>query len=100
MKFLFLAVTVLVLNSCGFGVRGELGKACMASGRSAANSALCSCVQQTANQNLSGRDQKLAATFFDEPQKAQDIRQSDRSADEAFWARYKSFTDRAQRQCR
>lgn len=100
MKYAFLALTILALNSCGAGVRGDVGKACMASGRSAANPALCSCVQQAANQNLSGRDQKLAATFFEEPQIAQDVRQSDNPGSEAFWARYKAFTSRAQRQCR
>ncbi|KQI68085.1 arginine transporter [Loktanella sp. 3ANDIMAR09] len=100
MRFLFLGMALVVLNSCGAGVRGELGKACMASGRSAANPALCSCVQRTANLNLSGRDQKLAATFFEDPQRAQDTRQSDNAGDEAFWLRYRAFTDTAQRQCR
>ncbi|RYH02261.1 arginine transporter [Salipiger sp. IMCC34102] len=100
MKYAFLALTILALNSCGIGVRGEVGKACMASGRSAANPALCSCVQQTANQNLSRRDQKLAASFFEDPQKAQDIRQSDNPGNEAFWLRYKEFSNRAQRVCR
>ena len=99
MRYLFFAATILALNSCGVGVRGEVGKACMASGRSAANPALCSCVQQAANQDLSGRDQKLAATFFEDPQRAQDVRQSDRAGHEAFWLRYKAFSSRAQRMC-
>ena len=100
MRFLFLGVALFTLNSCGAGVRGEMGKACMASGRSAANSALCSCVQKTANGTLTGRDQKLAATFFDDPQKAQDIRQSNNPGHEAFWARYRQFTGQAERICR
>ena len=100
MRYVFLALVMVALNSCGAGVRGDVGQACMASGRSAANPALCSCVQQAANMTLSGRDQKLAATFFEDPQRAQDVRQSDNPGNEAFWARYKVFTSNAQRICR
>ncbi len=100
MRILFLGLALITLNSCGAGVRGEMGKACMASGRSSANSALCSCVQSTANDTLTRRDQRLAATFFDEPQKAQDIRQSDNPGHEAFWSRYRQFTGQAERSCR
>lgn len=100
MRILFLGIALITLNSCGAGVRGEMGKACMASGRSAANTALCSCVQKTANSTLTNRDQKRAATFFDDPQKAQDIRQSKSPGDSAFWQRYRQFTGQAERICR
>ena len=100
MRILFLGLALVTLNSCGAGVRGEMGKACMTSGRSAANSALCSCVQRTANATLTNGDQKLASTFFEDPQKAQDIRQSDSSSHEAFWKRYRQFTGQAERSCR
>ncbi len=100
MRILFLSLALVTLNSCGAGVRGDMGRACMASGRSAANTTLCSCVQQTADQTLTGRDQKLAATFFEDPQKAQDIRQSDNGSHEAFWLRYRQFTGVAERSCR
>ena len=100
MRILFLGVALITLKSCGAGVRGEMGKACMASGRSAANTALCSCVQSTANGTLTRRDQKLAATFFEDPQRAQDIRPSDNANHEAFWRRYRDFTGQAERVCR
>lgn len=100
MRYIFLGITIVALNSCGAFVRGEMGKACMASGRSAANPALCSCVQGTADKTLTGRDQKLAASFFEDPQKAQDIRQSGSTGHEAFWLRYKNFTDQAAAICR
>lgn len=90
---------LLALAACGGGVSGEIGQACMSGGRSAANAALCSCVQQAANQSLSGADQRRAATFFEEPQLAQDTRQSDRPQDEAFWLRYRAFSERATAMC-
>jgi len=71
----------------------------MDANRRAATPALCSCVQQVANQSLSGRDQARAAVFFEEPQLAQDTRQSDRAGDEAFWLRYRAFSDRARETC-
>ena len=71
----------------------------MAAGRSNASPALCSCIQQVANQSLSGADQSRAAAFFADPQLAQDTRQSDRSSDEVFWLRYKSFTELATQIC-
>ena len=100
MRIFIAPVAFIFLNSCGAGVNGDVGKACMAAGRSAANSALCSCVQQSANHTLSGRDQKLAATFFEEPQKAQDVRQASGPVNNAFWDRYKIFTRQAEMSCR
>lgn len=100
MRIIFLGLALFTLNSCGAGMRGEMAKACMASGRSAANSALCSCVQRTADGTLTNRDQRMAASFFEDPQKAQDIRQSDNSNHEAFWLRYRDFTGQAERSCR
>jgi len=90
---------LLVLAGCGGRVSGEIGQACMSGGRSAANAALCSCVQQAANQSLSGAEQRRAAAFFAEPQLAQDTRQSDRPQDEAFWPRYRAFSERATAMC-
>ncbi|MEM6408089.1 MAG: hypothetical protein AAF700_06680 [Pseudomonadota bacterium] len=52
-----------------------------------------------ADRHLSDRDQRLAASFFSNPQRAQDIRQSDRRADEAFWGRYKVFIASSERYC-
>ena len=88
-----------VLGGCGGGVSGEIGQACMAGGRDAANPRLCSCVQGVANQTLSGSDQRRAASFFDDPDRAEAARFSDRPADDAFWERYRAFADTAEAIC-
>jgi phytoene dehydrogenase-like protein len=89
-----------VLGGCGGGVSGEIGQACMAGGRNAANPRLCSCIQSVANQSLSGSDQRRAARLFSDPQEAQDTRASNRPGDEAFWQRYRAFASRAEATCR
>ncbi|PUB10733.1 arginine transporter [Yoonia sediminilitoris] len=100
-SFKFLGA-LFVLAACGGGpnVSGSVSDACLAVNRKAATPALCSCVQQVANNTLSKRDQSRAASFFFEPQLAQDTRQSDNSRDEAFWQRYKRFSTTAASQCR
>ena len=71
---------------------GPLRRACLKSDRSAASYSMCRCMQQVANRELRRGDQRLAATFFDDPHRAQEIRQSDRLAHEQFWKRYKNFS--------
>jgi len=101
MQKFVLVSAMMILTACGGGrVSGDVGKACMAADRKAASSSLCSCVQQAANRTLSRSDQKRAADFFEEPQKAQDTRQSDNHSDEAFWLRYKKFSATAEQMCR
>ena len=98
MRFLIVTIALLSLTSCGARVTGEIGKACIAADRSAANSRLCSCVQQAANATLNGSDQIRAATFFANPELAQETRQSGGSAGR-FWDRYKRFTETARQSC-
>lgn len=74
-------------------------RACMKSDRKAANRSLCRCIQKAARGTLSSSDQRLAATFFKDPHRSQEIRQSDRSSHEKFWKRYKEFGVRAQQMC-
>ena len=100
MRILWIPLTFVLLNACAGGVRGEIGTACMDAGRSAANPALCSCVQRVANATLGPRDQARAAAFFADPQLAQDTRQSDDPGLEAFWDRYKVFSRSAEQSCR
>ncbi|MEZ5686973.1 MAG: hypothetical protein R3D78_14315 [Paracoccaceae bacterium] len=77
---------------------GAIDRACEKAGRSA-DRALCGCIQQVADMTLSGADQRRAAEFFKEPDKAQQVRQSDRASDESFWRRYKEFAAAAEGLC-
>lgn len=79
---------------------GPISKACLQAGRKAANRQLCGCIQGVANRDLSGADQKLAVSFFSDPHRAQEIRQSDNARNEAFWKRYKAFAARAEKTCK
>lgn len=91
----------LVLAACGGPrVTGDVSKACMSAGRQAANAASCSCVQQAANQMLTASEQRRAATFFADPHRAQETRQSSSSSDRNFWQRYRAFVSRAEEMCR
>ena len=85
-----------VLGGCGGGVSGEIGQACMAGGRDAANPRTCACIQGVANQTLSGSDQRRAARFFSDPDEAQEVRASGNS----FWDRYEAFAAQAEAICR
>jgi len=78
----------------------SIERACMKSGRSAASRSLCGCIQQAADMTLNRGDQKLAAKFFADPHRAQEIRQSDNRSHEAFWQRYKQFGATAEAVCR
>lgn len=49
---------------------------------------------------LTPRDQRLAATFFSDPHRAQEVRQSRRRQHEAFWERYENFGVAAETFCR
>ncbi|MGB0661077.1 MAG: hypothetical protein ACPGNV_12990 [Mangrovicoccus sp.] len=77
----------------------RIEQACKQSDRRSANSQICGCIQRVADQILTSSDQRLAAKFFKDPQRAQDIRQSDNSNHEAFWKRYKAFGQTAGRVC-
>ena len=78
---------------------GPINRACMASGRQTASRELCGCLDKVARGSLSASDRRKAARFFKDPQKAQDIRQSDKPSDEAFWKRYRAFTTTAAQTC-
>lgn len=102
MRKKFVVTAFMLLAACGGSpaVTGDISQACMAANRSAASPALCSCVQQVANQSLSSGDQARAASFFANPQLAQDTRQSSSFADERFWGRYRAFSDLSSEICR
>jgi len=73
--------------------------ACNRSDRQDSNRAVCGCIQDAANLTLDKSDQKLAATFFRNPERAQVIRQSETSRNERFWERYEQFGVTAQEFC-
>jgi hypothetical protein len=102
MRYLLILGAFATMAACGGGSRGasgEISQACLEADRRAASPALCSCVQQVANQSLSNSDQTRAAAFFSNPQLAQDTRQSDSRSDERFWDRYRAFSDLAAQIC-
>jgi hypothetical protein len=81
------------------GATGDISRACLSADRSAATPALCSCVQQVANNQLSSRDRSRVADFFINPEVANDTKISDTNTDDAFWARYRAFVTSADNQC-
>ncbi len=99
MRIAVALVIVLALGSCGGRASGPISASCLTSGRSAANPALCSCIQGVADQMLSSSDQNRAADFFEDPDKAQVTRTSDNPLTENFWERYRRFADTAEAIC-
>ncbi len=100
-----LAIAAALLSGAAFAVSapaeaGRIERACAASDRGARDTRLCACIQVVADRTLDRREQRLAASFFKDPHKAQEIRQSDRARDERFWLRYRAFGDAAERACR
>ncbi|WP_461427962.1 hypothetical protein [Gymnodinialimonas sp.] len=73
-------------------------RACMASDRDASR-ALCSCIGDAAGDTLTRSQMREGARWFDDPQRAQDTRQSDRASDEEMWAAWRTFSSLAQQRC-
>jgi hypothetical protein len=71
----------------------------MQTGRKGATRDRCGCVQAVANKSLSSSDQRLGASFFADPHKAQEIRQSTSNSHSEFWNRWKAFGDEAAKIC-
>jgi hypothetical protein len=78
---------------------GSIERACNASNRDAANRSVCACIQSVADQSLSSAEQRRAAKFFSDPDRAQETRVSDSSRDEVFWQRYVAFGQQAEAYC-
>lgn len=97
MKVLAVAAILFGIGA-GPGVAGPIDRACVQSNRSA-NRQLCDCIQRVANLTLTGSDQRLAASFFTDPVKAQQVRQSGQTSHKRFWDRYSKFGTTAQAVC-
>lgn len=93
-------VTGLVCVAAGAAFAGEIEAACLKSERARGQVALCGCIQDAADMTLTKKDQKLAASFFLDPHRAQEVRQSDSRNHEAFWERYENFGVAAETFCR
>ena len=78
---------------------GPIERACLRSDRDAANRQVCSCIQQVADMTLRGTDQRRAAKFFADPDRAHETWMSQRESDDAFWERYKNFGATAEAYC-
>ena len=78
---------------------GPIANACLTSERAGANHSLCNCIQSAADKTLTRRDQRLAASFFQDPHRAQEIRQSNQRSHETFWERYRAFGETAEAFC-
>ncbi len=96
MRALSVAVLLTILASAAQSE--QIRRACMGSDR-ASSAQLCHCIQSAADRTLSRKDQKLAASFFKDPDRAQEIRMSDRQSHERFWERYKAFGEFASALC-
>ena len=95
--FPLLAVAMLLMS--GPALANPIERACNASDRSAATRTMCACIGAAADSTLSRGDMRTGARFFDDPQRAQAVRTSDRASDERFWDRWRSFGEVAQRMC-
>ena len=92
-----LSLIFLAMASPAFA--GPIETACNQSQRDASNPTLCQCIQQVADQTLAGADQRRAAKFFKNPEKANTAWQSQQGGDDAFWERYQYFGAQAALLC-
>jgi hypothetical protein len=74
-------------------------RACLQSARSAVSPGLCACIGSAADLTLSRGQMRAGARFFDDPQRAQDVRQSDRRNHEDLWRAWRSFGETAEAMC-
>ena len=93
------AAAVAVSGMASAALAGPIEGACLRTERAAGNRALCNCIQSAADQTLRWSDQRKAAKFFTNPDRAQQVRMSKSDGDNAFWARYKAFGQTAQASC-
>ena len=94
-----LVAAVLPLVAPVVASAGPIQSACNRSDRQAASRSLCDCIDKVADMTLRGSDQKRVASFFKDPDKAQEIKMSKRDSDDAFWDRYQVFTTQAEAYC-
>lgn len=95
-----IALPVLTISfSTGAAYAGPIESACNRSDRKTASRSLCGCIQQVADMTLGGSDQRRAAAFFKDPEKANKVWLSKSKSDDDFWERYKAFGAQAEAYC-
>jgi hypothetical protein len=99
MKPFLYSLALIGLTAGSAPASSMIEKACLKAGRDAASRDLCGCIQNVADQSLQRKDQRLAASFFKDPHKAQVIRQSERPNNKVFWVRYKAWSAAASEIC-
>ena len=97
MKKLVYTTAALVVSAPALHA-GPIESACISADRPASRQ-LCGCIQQVADLTLRGADQRRAATFFRDPDKAQEVHASNSDRDNAFWDRYQNFGSTAVAMC-
>jgi hypothetical protein len=97
--FLFLGALAVTLAVPLTAAAGPIESACNRSDRAGATRAMCRCIDSVAQQTLTRPEQRRAASFFSNPQLAQDVRASRTRADNEFWTRYRAFGERAEASC-
>jgi hypothetical protein len=83
----------------GPAAANPIERACLQSERAAGNQGLCNCIGAAAERTLSRRHMRQGARFFADPQRAQDVRQSDRRAHEELWQAWRQFGETAEAMC-
>lgn len=76
----------------------DIERACRQSDRNT-NRSLCNCIGRVADAKLSRTEQRTVAKWFNDPDQAQNVRQSDRVSDNRLWKRYKAFGETAAQLC-
>lgn len=92
-------VAAVMMTAAVPAVAGPIESACLRSDRKQANRQVCGCIQQVADMTLRGADQRRAASFFRDPEKAQKVKMSKTASDDAFWDRYQAFGEQAEAFC-
>ncbi len=90
-------VALFLPFSANLAAAGPIERACLGTDRG--NRALCGCIQQVADMTLQGGDQRRAASFFKDPERAHATWISQSASDDAFWDRYKNFGATAEAYC-
>lgn len=96
---LFVALVALLAPFAAAVQASTIQTACLRSDRPQATRTLCSCIQSVADNTLTRSEQRQAARFFRDPDRAQTVRMSRDDRDRAFWQRYRAFATAAEQRC-